>query len=136
METGELGRMLISGENDRTMQTCFREYPDVYGSELELEDDDDDSSSPLDEESVPSPSPSPTLSPTDPTEASIIPAAATSATPEPPSTIASSLDASTSDTERARAATQQVERDHGNVADRSDTLMVPKAAHDATTAGK
>lgn len=108
------------------MQTCFRDYPDIYGSELEGEDDDD--SSPLDE-AVPSPSPSPI----DPTEGSI-PAAATSAAPEPqsPPNSSSSSKAASSDTERARAATQQVERDHGDAADRSDAVMVPKAAHDAT----
>lgn len=96
------------------MQTCFREYPDIYGSELEGEDGDDDSL--LDEASPP---------PIDPTEGSI-PAAATSATPEPQSPPSkspnlSSSDASTSDAERARAAT-----------DGSDAMRVPKAAHDAT----
>ena len=39
----------------------------------------------------------------------------------------------TSDTERARAAKEQVERDHGDAADGSHE-MVPKAAHDATGA--
>lgn len=108
------------------MQTCFREYPDIYGSELEGEDDGDDDS-PLDEASPP---------PIEPTEGSL-PAAATSATPEPQSPPSrspnqSSSDASTSDAERARAATQQVERDHGDAADGSDAMRVPKAAHDAT----
>ena len=115
--------MLIFGENDRTMQTCFREYPDIYGSELEGEEGEDDASP---DEAVPSPSP------IDPTERPI-PAAATSATPEPQSPPGpSSSEAGSTDTERARAATQQVERDHGDVADESDAMLVPKAAHEAT----
>ena len=113
---------------DRTMQGCFREHPDIYGSELEGEEDDD---APLDE-SAPSPSS------IDPTEGSI-PAAATSATTQSQSSPSSSpgssvLEAGTSDTERARAAKQQVERDHGDAADESDE-MVPKAAYDATGDG-
>lgn len=109
------------------MQDCFREHPDIYGSELEEDD------APL-EESAQSPSPAP---PPDSGDGSM-PAAATSAIPEsqsppPPS---SSLDpsasgAGSSDTERAQAAKEQVERDHGEPTSESDEI-VPKAAHDAT----
>ena len=109
----------------RTMQNCFREHPDIYGSELEEDD------APA-EEGAPSPSPAP---PPDSGDGSI-PAAATSATPElqpPPSSSPNPSAAGTSDTERAQAAKQQVESDHGEPASESDE-MVPKAAHDATGA--
>ena len=109
--------------NDRGMQDCFRQHPEIYGSELEEDED-----SPRDE-AAPG---------FDPAEGSL-PAAATSATPEPHSSPSSSLtslsatsEEGTSDTERARAAKQQVERDHGDAASESDEV-VPKAAHDATT---
>ena len=108
--------------NDRGMQDCFREHPEIYGSELEEDED-----SPRDEAA-------PGL---DPAEGSL-PAAAMSATPEPHSPPSSSLtglsttsEEGTSDTERARAAKQQVERDHGDAASESDE-MVPKAAHNAS----
>lgn len=115
------------------MQDCFRGHPDVYGSELEGDDDN----APLDE-SAPAPVTSP-AAPIDTVDGSL-PAAATSATPEPQSLPSSSSPdtlAGTSDTERARAATQQVERDYGDVTSDGDEL-VPKAAHDAVgaTAGK
>ncbi|KAL9070059.1 MAG: hypothetical protein Q9161_005115 [Pseudevernia consocians] len=117
-------------DNFKTMQSCFREHPDIYGSELE-EDDDDDAPA---EEGAPAPSPA---APPDSGDGSI-PAAATSATPESQAQPVSSpnpsaSDAGTSDTERAQAAKQQVERDHGEPASESDE-MVPKAAHDATGA--
>ncbi|KAL9134063.1 MAG: hypothetical protein Q9175_004763 [Cornicularia normoerica] len=109
------------------MQDCFREHPDIYGSELEEDD------APPDEEAQ---SPSLTLSP-DSGDGSI-PAAATSAISEshsPPSSTPdpSALGDSTSDTERAHAAKQQVESDHGEPMSESDE-MVPKATHDATAA--
>ena len=110
------------------MQNCFREHPDIYGSELE-----DDNAPP--EEGAPSPSPAPLPGSGD----GSIPAAATSATSEsqqPPSSSppdASSSAAGTSDTERARAAKQQVESDHGEPLSESNEL-VPRAAHDATGA--
>lgn len=107
------------------MQDCFREHPNIYGSELE-----DDDAPP--EEGAPSPSPA---FPPDSEEGSI-PAAATSATsqsqPPPPSSADPWASAAgTSDTERAQAAKQQVENDHGEPTSESDEL-VPKAAHDAT----
>ena len=119
------------------MQDCFRQHPDIYGSELDEAEDDDDLV-PIDDAASPTPAP-----PLDPAEGSI-PAAATSATPQsqplpsPSSSSSSSsspLDSpSSTDTERARAAKRQVERDHGDAADVSQE-MVSKAAHD-TIAGK
>lgn len=105
----------------RTMQNCFREHPDIYGSELE-----EDDAPP--EEGAPSPSPAPPPDSGD----ELIPAAATSATLESPSSPPSSLSATGSDdTDRAKAAKQQVERDYGEPISESEEL-VPKAAHDAT----
>ena len=107
----------------RTMQNCFREHPDIYGSELE-----EDEAPP--EEGAPSPSPAPPPDSGD----ELIPAAATSATLESPSPPSSSLSATGSDdTDRAKAAKQQVERDYGEPISESEE-MVPKAAHDATGA--
>lgn len=106
------------------MQNCFREHPEIYGSELE-----DDDAPP--EGDAPSSSPSPAPSP-DSGDASI-PLAATSASPEPQSASVdtSTLGGGSSDTERALAAKRQVESDHGELTSESDEL-VPKAAHDAT----
>lgn len=109
------------------MQDCFREHPEIYGSELE----DDDAPA---DEGAPTPAPAPPPDSGD----GLIPAAATSAIPEsqPPPSSSPDLSASaagTSDTERAQAAKQQVERDHGSPISESDE-MVPKAAHDATSA--
>lgn len=113
------------------MQDCFRQNPEIYGSELEEDDGAEDG--------APSPSPSP--APLPDSEIGSIPAAATSAVPEsqtPPSSSSSSSDPATSglgksDTERARAVKRQVERDHGEPTSESGGL-VPKAAHDATGA--
>ena len=104
------------------MQTCFREHPDIYGSELE-----EDDAPP--EEDAPSPSPAPSLQSGD----GSIPLAATSASPEPQpsSSDSSALGTGTSDTERAQAAKRQVESDHGEPTSESDEI-VPKAVHDAT----
>ena len=110
------------------MQDCFREHPDIYGSELEEDDD-----APPDDQDA--------LSPPDPSDVAI-PESATSAIPEsqnPPPPPSSTINPSTSrpatgsDTDRARAAKQQVERDHGESISESEEL-VPKAAHDATAA--
>ncbi|KAM0797335.1 hypothetical protein BDR22DRAFT_863971 [Usnea florida] len=112
-------------DNFKTMQDCFREHPDIYGAELE----EDDDAPPDDQDALP---------PTDPTTTTI-PASATSAIPDsqppPPSTANPSTPppATSSDTDRARAAKQQVERDHGASMSESEEV-VPKAAHDATAA--
>lgn len=112
-------------EMKRTMQDCFREHPEIYGSELE-----EDDAPP--EEVAPAPAPPPDSGD------GVIPAAATSAIPEsqpPPSSSPDPLAsaAGTTDTQRAQAAKQQVEKDHGSPISESNE-MVPKAAHDATSA--
>ena len=114
-------------QRNRTMQDCFRQHPDIYGSELEEDDD-----APPDDQDA--------LFPPDPSDAPI-PSSATSAIPDshpppPPSSTtnpSTSRPATGSDTDRARAAKQQVERDHGEPMSESEEV-VPKAAHDATAA--
>lgn len=112
-------------EHFKTMQGCFREHPDVYGDEL-ASDGDEDGEVGANEGEVPS------------AEASSPTADATSAiSPTKPSSRASKAEAENPHddagrTERARAATEQVARDHGPQSE-SDA-MVPKAAHDATEA--
>jgi len=105
---------------DRTMQDCFREYPDVYGAELEDEEG---------EEGAPATP-----------EGGEIPAAAMTATTESnPATVSPtpshSLVPSTGgdDTSRAQAAKQQTENRNTRAMSEGDEL-VPKAAHDATSA--
>jgi intermembrane space import and assembly protein 40 len=37
--------MKMANQNNRGMQECFREYPDIYGAELEPEDEEEGSES-------------------------------------------------------------------------------------------
>ena len=116
------------------MQDCFRQHPDIYGSELE-----DDAPNQEEEATAPAPAstsetPAPPTPIPDPSsdDNPIIPIAATSAVSAPSSTPSvSETTIGNSDTERARAAKRQVEREHGEMRSESDEL-VPKAAHDAT----
>ena len=123
---------LLTLQPTRMMQTCFREHPDIYGSELE--DEEDQNAPPAPDAPTPASAPALTSLPDSPAEP--IPAAATSASTEP-QTLAPSPSpdsgAGSSDTERTQAAKEQVVRDHGNFTSESDKL-VPKAAHDATGA--
>ena len=127
-------------EHFKTMQDCFREFPDVYGRELEEEseegaggevrgqgdgagmggvgattamEDDDGGAQRL--ENV---------------GGAAIPAAATSAVPTPEHEVKIN-DRKGDDTERAKKATEQVRREHGEGLSESEAV-VPKAALDAT----
>ncbi|KAK4541850.1 hypothetical protein LTR36_007382 [Oleoguttula mirabilis] len=122
-------------EHFKTMQNCFREHPEIYGSEL----DDDDAPPPADmHDGQPAPVDSQLASGASTSDAAPRPSLAnadstsshgrgekvadrTNVTP------AADRDAKH---ERAEAATQQVQRDHGPL-DESEKV-VPKAAHDAT----
>ena len=126
------------GKLDRTMQDCFRQHPDIYGSELEEDQEQEQEQQELD---APAPAPDAPIPTSTPLTASLdqqpIPESATSAKSEPPSSPLSSspdLSAGASDTERARAAKQQVESDHGSEPISESDDLVPKAAHDATGA--
>lgn len=112
------------------MQDCFRQHPDIYGAELE---DDGDETAP--EESATPTSPSSTA------DGQSRPPNATSGAPESQSALApaqsSSPDPSSptspeSVPKRAKAAAEQVQKEHGEPTSESDEL-VPKAAHDATS---
>ena len=110
------------------MQDCFRSHPDIYGSEL----DDDDQDPPPDNQDAPTSAFTPAPLADDP-----IPPSATSSSPSPsPSPhLSTTAEQNTSDTERALAAKQQVEHEHGQpMGSEGDEQLVPKAAHDATGA--
>ena len=111
----------------RGMQECFREHPDVYGAEL----NDEEADLPLDAETE-------TPDESDPTQnatpALAVPLDSSSSPPEsspPPPPRSEESDHLGTQTQRAKAATEQVAKDHG-IQDESEEL-VPKAAHDATT---
>lgn len=111
-------------EHFKTMQGCFREHPDVYGDELASDDEEGVVGH---ESEVPSAEASPAA---DTADASALP-------PTKHSSRASKVEAENPHdeagrTERAKAATEQVARDH-EVQSESDA-MVPKAAHDASEA--
>lgn len=112
-------------EHFKTMQGCFREHPDVYGDEM-AGDEEEGETGEMGQENEGAFA-----------EGEVGPdTAATSALePTKPSSRASKVEAenphdATGSTERAKAATEQVSRDHGEQSE-SD-VMVPKAAHDAT----
>ncbi|KAK5135671.1 hypothetical protein LTR08_004972 [Meristemomyces frigidus] len=128
-------------EHFKTMQNCFREHPDVYGSEL---DDDeapppempDTQESPVESRPAPPSASEPTPSQSTESEPAAMPSLAnmdSSSTHGHGEKVADYANAPGADRdgkrERAQAATKQVQQDHGP---RSETEhAVPKAAHDA-----
>ena len=105
------------------MQGCFREHPDVYGAELEDEEDPDAAPVAAEGEDVTA-------------------AATTSANPElgspPPPELTpalSNIPSGTPDeTTRAQSAKDHMENTHAGEATSESDELVPKAAHDATSA--
>ncbi|MCJ1360915.1 Oxidoreductase [Acarospora aff. strigata] len=100
------------------MQDCFREHPDVYGSELEDDEEGDNDS--LNAESAGAESSTPLSSMPPPSK------------PPDASAHSSSADEVTK-TKRAKAATKQVREQHEPQSETDE--LVPKAAHDTTTSG-
>ena len=98
--------------NSRNMQDCFRAHPDVYGAELEPSDDDD-----IPEQEMAGP---------EPTSATLT---ASSAPSNEPSQSPSTQEVREK-RERAKSASQQVAREHGQGRSESEDI-VPKAWHDA-----
>ena len=119
----------------KTMQDCFREHPEIYGGELEEDEEgeeqgvegvgmrtmsaatteNDDGSTHLEYK-----------------EGGALPTAATSATPTPEHELRrEESKGKGNDTERAKKATEQVRREHGEGLSESEEV-VPKAALDAT----
>ena len=101
------------------MQECFREHPDVYGAELEDEEA---------EASIDAQGETPQES-----DSTVEVTSELASPPKPPSppTPPHESDHPDAKTERAKAATKQVTKDHDIQAESEE--LVPKAAHDATT---
>ena len=125
-------------EHFKTMQNCFREHPEMYGSELEPDEEDlSPEGAPLGDgvgQAAPVASQSAPAAPSDSSPAPSLSKVEsphgrgekvsdhTNATPDSNAAVAGKH-------ERAEAATQQVKRDHEPLSE-SDAA-VPKAAHDA-----
>ncbi|RMY30033.1 hypothetical protein D0865_15356 [Hortaea werneckii] len=106
----------------KTMQNCFKEHPDVYGSEL-----DPDAELPEGEE-VPGEQPAPAASP----EPSAVPSPSQAATSTPHSggeKVADSEASAAEKRERAIAAAAQVKENHSELSESEE--VVPKAWHDS-----
>lgn len=101
------------------MQDCFRQHPDIYGAELDDDEAPEEGSAALEGGEVPATAVSAEEAPASPLE---VPS-------EPPAGTSTAGD----DTRRARAAKEQRETQHPEAISESDEL-VPKAAHDATSA--
>ena len=115
----------------KTMQDCFREHPDIYGGELEEEEEGEGEGG----EAVGMGRMSATTTEGDGAmhleyKGGALPAAATSAAPTPEHEVMGEERKGT-DTERAKKATEQVRREHGEGLSESEEV-VPKAALDAT----
>ncbi len=116
----------------KTMQDCFREHPDMYGGELE---EDEEGEGEGGGEGVGMGKMSATTLEDDGSthlayEGGALPAAATSAAPTPEHEVRSE-ERQGNDTERAKKATEQVRREHGEGLSESEEVL-PKAALDAT----
>lgn len=102
---------------NRGMQDCFREHPDVYGSELEDDEEDHDD--------VPSP---------DSTSAAQSVSSTSKPSSHSPDAKASpSGEDEAAETARAKAASKQVHEQHEPESETED--LVPKSWHDGTTPG-
>lgn len=103
----------------RTMQSCFREHPDVYGDELASDDEPEEYQQDPETQEIPHPS------------GASAPAAAASTTPPSPlSTTPATIphDDQSASKRRAKTATGQVRKDYEPQSEID--AMVPKAAHD------
>jgi mitochondrial intermembrane space import and assembly protein 40 len=111
-------------EHFKTMQNCFRDHPDVYGSELEEEEVEAGIAAEQEGSSVGDAVPVPANASVGSTEGGMEKVKVIGG--EQPS----SPDAVDAKRERAQAATKQVQQDHGEPSPEASTA-VPKAAHDA-----
>ena len=128
-------------EHFKGMQDCFREYPDVYGGELaddDVAEEVERQEKEREEGAEPATRGLARTSTADTNTSGNGPEenakpAITTAPPAPinPSTEDTSPQAKTS---RAKEATAQVRRDHDHEPLSETDELVPKAAHDATTA--
>lgn len=104
------------------MQNCFREHPEIYGSEL----DEDETEEALNEGAVP------VSAETDQPEASSPPTLGENNPKGEKVAGKNSPEEAKAKTERATAARDQVKSDHG--AQSESDAMVPKAWHDSSDA--
>lgn len=107
-------------EHFKTMQNCFREHPDVYGAELE---DTEEAVAPPEGAEGQQVSVA-----TEPKDAAQAPAKVEKA-PESLQQTPKIDSARQSEQERVKAATEQVQRDHGEPTSETNEA-VPKAWHD------
>jgi len=112
----------------RGMQNCFRQYPEIYGSELDNQDEDDEEEGIVPAEGAPAAAAETAKADLQPTSDSskTTPTTGTGLVPE------GYRPSENTETLRANAATEQVRREHKPVSE-SESL-VPKAAHDSTDA--
>lgn len=104
------------------MQTCFRQYPEIYGTELDTDEDDDvtaEPGQPLTADAASKPTPSEPSA-----DAGAVPAARNELS-EP---------ASDAPTEGAKAATEQVRKEHPPLNESDD--VIPKVWHDERAANE
>lgn len=117
---------------DRNMQDCFRAHPDIYGAELE---DDEEGQEEGQEEGESGSRPPVDASPEAASSAASTPSPLPTPVSEPetipsPAPVANREDlAPSSKTERAKAAAEQVKRDH--IPTSESEKLVPRASHDA-----
>lgn len=117
-------------EHFKTMQNCFRDHPEIYGSELE--DEELEMQAELDGREAPLPASA------EPVAASVSAAAPSASTSDLGATHGKKVENGPADSpavvagkrERAEEARQQVANDHGVQSETGN--LVPKAAHDAT----
>lgn len=125
--TGFLGGVKSANVVRRNMQDCFRAHPDIYGAELE---DDEEEYQGEGESKAPVAAPSEEASPLPTPVAQSEHTQAAAATREEPAPAAKREDSSpSSKTEKAKAATEQVQKDHTPTSESEH--LVPRAAHDA-----
>ncbi|KAL9595925.1 MAG: hypothetical protein Q9219_006151 [cf. Caloplaca sp. 3 TL-2023] len=123
-------------EHFKTMQGCFREYPDIYGGELDEEDVDEGLREQMEADGAGAGD-----GPGDVVTAAPAPAMSAAATASEDQQGGSGGARNTEDpsqsealkTDRAKEAKAQIERDHAAPLSETDNL-VPKAAHDARAA--
>lgn len=110
-------------EHFKTMQNCFREYPDVYGGELEDEEMEEGEQQADDGAGM-------RASVVEETKGERSPAAAnTAADGEKPAQVRMDDQSEEAKTKRAKEAKAQVERNHAPLSEADE--LVPKASHDA-----
>jgi mitochondrial intermembrane space import and assembly protein 40 len=113
----------------RGMQNCFREYPEIYGSELETDDEEEDAIADHDQPGLAEHSPSQEQAGT-PTPELV---SKSRPAPEKVTEQPAPHEDVVQQRERASAAIAQVKQEQGEPLSESDEV-VPKAWHDGTQA--